>query len=759
MDNVNDLRPTTDSIARQTPNQQPISLSALGTRDQPTVNINVTNGLSGVSASDEREHQVVRINPNPSRRASRRTVENRSQVNQVDPNEIIPKQKEPTRPTTIRDRAMGQLAAAVERKQSEYKQFVAAATEEDARNRELVEDGIETVGEEIQYMPNNLYEPIDEDEKVQDMSQEQTSFPANEEEEFFDEDSDVSTSEYDPTGGVSISNFGEIDEEEPVYDLLEQEKEVPEVEFIDPPETSNPNVKYLISVQVENRSSEEDLDLIDMVVRDNSLEPDENDVASIYHNNGEDSFFAFYIFGGGIWTPISWKLLQLLRAGTVEEEPESAVEEIDNSYEDNDMEISVPDEEEIQDEKEPVVESAPEPKYIPEAKNVVLSTIDTNMNSSDFDVDAEDFEDITQDTEEQLTDEQIKELDHEAEKNLRSDILKKIVNAGKRVNTAQFTVSNKVVNLKQAMRNVQKVERTAKWPLMFAGRPYISSSLKGPDIALLAELEDSSDNGFGINREQARIMYEHDASPYRPVTLEAWCKTIPIADIDAVYAAMFCASMRNANYMPMVCTKDACRNAFLSDDIPIENMLKIDNEEARKRFDSIKNMELTAESSRSYESVITVINENFAVGIKMPSIFNALYEYNTLNREFINKYSSIVAVLQYIDYIYVIDPETSQFVPVGWRSYVGDYSKTYKSKIATYAKVFKEFSPTDFALMTSLINAMIMREAEIKMVTFEIPKCKCTKCGSEISASGMTARQMLFTQQRLVALATTPTES
>ena len=187
-------------------------------------------------------------------------------------------------------------------------------------------------------------------------------------------------------------------------------------------------------------------------------------------------------------------------------------------------------------------------------------------------------------------------------------------------------------------------------------------------------------------------------------------------------------------------------------------MIKIDKDETKKRFDEIRNMELTADSACSYESVITVINDNFAIGIKMPSVFNALYEYNTLNSEFITKYASIIAVLQYVDYVYYIDPETQQFQPIGWKTYHGDYTKTYKSKIATYAKIFKEFSPTDFTLMTSIIDSMVVREAESKVVILEVPEAKCPKCGADIPAHVMSARQMLFTQQRLVTLATMPIE-
>lgn len=691
MDNVQNLRRTTEDIVRSQPNQQAISLSALGTNQnanaQPTVSINTTNGLSGVqTGNDEREHQVVRINPNPvHRKVARRTIEDPSELNTVDPADIIPQKPRPAS-TTPRDRAMGELATAVQRKQQEYRDFVAQATAEDAINRDRVEDGMEEVGDEMNYMPDDLHTPIPEDQKVQTAS----SNVMSEEEDFFsDDDIEQDNSgfdmEYAPTAHARVINQNPFEES-----------------------TTTGQSDYSVVSRIQD-------------------EP----VTAPNYGYEEDTVAT--------------------RSYDVEEE---------NTMEDgySDLPFKTEDPEIVKETKTPVPVVEEEVEYTPESKSVVSSALN-EVSNTDFEIDEADFEDVTQVTDEQLTDDEIEVLEQAAERNLRSDILKKIINTGKRVNTTQFTVSNKVVSLKEAMRNVNtEVQRTATWPMMFAGRPFKASSLKGPEIAMLAEMEESNNTGFSITREQARIIYEHDVSPFRPTTLESWCKTIPLADMDNLFAALYLASLKTANYLPMVCQKNSCRHAYLSDDIPVESMVKIDKEETRKRFDEIRNMELTADSTCSYESVITVINDNFAIGIKMPSVFNALYEYNTLNSEFITKYASIIAVLQYVDYVYLIDPETQQFQPIGWKTYHGDYSKTYKSKIATYAKIFKEFSSTDFTLMTSIIDSMVVREAENKVITFEVPETKCPKCGDTIPANIMSARQMLFTQQRLVTLATMPIE-
>ena len=674
MDNVHDLKRTANDIMQDTRNQQPITLSAIGrnTYQQPAVSINATNGLQGVQDSDDnRDHQVVRINPNPAKRkVARRTIENPEDLNRIDPNEVIPHQDNKPKSTTIQDRAMSQLAAAVERKQNEYREFVKAALADDEENRERVEAGIETVNGEMQYMPNNLYTPIPEDQKVTPMDQE-------------DIDKDLGV-DYDDSGFGVDSDF-------------------------------NPTVKTRIDDFIGSNAEYDSSD-------EEEIESDDSDIVEDEEVND--------------YPPVR----EIESEEEIVEEPEPVYEEP------------------IAEEPAPVVEEETEDESIftPDSTSVVASALQDAV-PEDFAVDEADFDDVTHETEENLTDEQIEALEAAAEKNLRSDVLKKIIKAGKRVNTSQFTVSNKVVSVKDALRKTPNLERTAIWPLMYAGRPFKASPLKGPEIAMLAEF-DQMPNNFDISRDMARILYEHDASPYRPSTLEAWCKTIPLQDIDNVYAALYIASMKGANYMPMICQKESCRHAYLSEDIPFDTMVRMNNDDVKKRFESIRSMELTSESAYSYESVITVINDDFAIGIKMPSLFNILYEYNTLNNEFISKYASIIAVLQYVDYIYMIDPETSQFLPVGWKTYPGDYTKTYKSKIATYSKIFKAFSSTDFALMTSIIESMAKREQEKRDITFEVPAAHCPKCGSEIPAMPMTARRMLFTQQRLVTLVTMPIE-
>ena len=167
---------------------------------------------------------------------------------------------------------------------------------------------------------------------------------------------------------------------------------------------------------------------------------------------------------------------------------------------------------------------------------------------------------------------------------------------------------------------------------------------------------------------------------------------------------------------------------------------------------------MKADNTAKYDSVVNVINDDFAIGLKIPSIFTMVYELNSVDRPFLEKYNTIISIIQYIDYIYKINHDTMNFEPIGWKAYVGNYGKTFKSKIATYAKILKDFDSTEFSVLIALINSMLAKITDTKALEYEIPAAKCPKCGAEIPATPLAPRQLLFMRQRLVELATTPTE-
>lgn len=647
--NVNDLNRTGPKVVITQPGVTPAQ------NTQP-ININAAGGtVTGIADENQNSNrQTIKINPN--RKRVHRTVESADQIQEINPNDYIEPVSKPE-PKPIQEKYVNELAAAVTRRKQEFHEAVAKMEEEDAANRESIENGLENVGDEIQYMPNPLYTPMSEDDKIK--------APINTDNGIVSEDldDDFEDSDYDDSEEV----------EEPTHVVIHNH---------DIEEDNNPHPFAHI---VEEEAAPEEENTEDETVADN-------------------------------------------------------VEE-DSAIESEDAEI-------------PAVE---------DDKHDTLTSMDNNIShvtSDDLeDIDDNDFEEESDDEDEgsrtdPIDDEESEKLVDAAMANLRNDIMKKIVNTGRKVNASQLVVSNKVINIKDVLKNTKPVAvKTATWPLMFANRPYIASSLKGAEVALLAEQDNNSNTV--LTTTQARIIFEHDVNPYRPATLEAWAKTIPFGDLDSIFMALYVASLEGANYVPYTCDNDHCQYAWLSEDLPIDKMVKFGSDDAKKKFDSIKSMELTPDNSGAYESVVTVINDRFAVGIKMPSLFTIMYEYGALDDAFIRKYESIISVIRFIDRIYMIGDDGNLY-PVGWKKYPGDHAKTFKSKIAAYSKILKEFNTVEFSIVASLINAAVIKSnADIEYV---MPETNCPKCGNKVAESTVNPRGMLFTRQQLVRIATTYTE-
>lgn len=418
----------------------------------------------------------------------------------------------------------------------------------------------------------------------------------------------------------------------------------------------------------------------------------------------------------------------------------------DSEPDSDEVDEDIIDDEPVEEEEETIPETKPSKVEDLDTKIISVTSDDLeDIDDSDFDEEDEDtsYDDSTDDDEEQ------QRLSEAAANNLRNDIITKIINAGRKMNTSQLVVSNKVINIKDAMKNMKTTTaKTAVWPLMFANRPYIASALKGAELAMLNE--DSNNNGI-MTVPQMQILFEHDVNPNRPSTVEAWAKTIPYADLDNVFAALFMASLDGANFMPCNCSNEKCLNSWLSDDVPMEKLMHFTDDDTKKKFEKIKKMELTPENSGAYESVVTVINNNLAVGVKIPSLYTIMYEIGALDDAFVNKYESIINITRFIDRLYMID-ESGNMYPIGWKKYPGDHAKSFKSKIITYAKILKNLDPVEFGVVSTLIITM-MNNMHAN-ITYSIPKYTCPKCGHSSNEVEVSPRNLLFLRQQLVRIAT-----
>lgn len=400
------------------------------------------------------------------------------------------------------------------------------------------------------------------------------------------------------------------------------------------------------------------------------------------------------------------------------------------------------------------------------------------VDSGSVSVDDDDFEDVLDEetdsldndtstddtTSNNLTDEERQEIDRKSHEHLKSEILKKIVNAGKKYNTSSLVVTNKVVSIKDAIgREGKKLVQRGKFPLMNAGRPIEMTALSGLEIAnlanetMLAESRTGSYrvyDGFGCTPTIVNILYSHDTNPNKPATAKLWAKTIPVRDIDNLFAAVYIASLQGSNFMPRICPNEACKYSFLEELNDINNFIKFPNDKTKKKFNDIMAMPINNAESNSYESVIQIINDKYAIGLRVPSLYFYAYELAGLNDEFRSKYMTIVNLVSMIDAIYLItdDNGVPQLSRIGYKQYPADDAKNFKSKVITYSKILQEFSDRDFSILNAYIQLMGAEDTDTEL-EWSVPESKCPKCGRKIPVNTeLTARGLVFTRQQLVDL-------
>ena len=387
-------------------------------------------------------------------------------------------------------------------------------------------------------------------------------------------------------------------------------------------------------------------------------------------------------------------------------------------------------------------------------------TSDINkIDRQDMTIDPSDFSDVDDISEEEqkVVETTSDDLQNKMVEKFRAEVLEKVVGSASKLNITSFKVVKKVASLKEALKGNDGLTDTNKniatWGLLNTKRAYMSSSLTGPELVILASSDEDNNSPYVTNTRQLQVIYNHDENPYKPKTFEGWCKSIPYKDVDEIFMAVYMATYNNGNFIPFTCANEKCRNMELKDIKDIkERMVKFKNDKIKKEFEEIIKTPLTADISNGYEAVITPINNRIAIGFKLPSIYNMLVELRSVSDSFLEKYAAIVTFATYMDDIYMIDNDAGELRPIEYKKFPGDVSKTFRSKIATYSRVLNTFNPDEFNMITAYINKI--NGANDDAIKYVIPEEKCSKCGSTIEEIEVSGKYLVFIRQRLVDFAT-----
>ena len=283
----------------------------------------------------------------------------------------------------------------------------------------------------------------------------------------------------------------------------------------------------------------------------------------------------------------------------------------------------------------------------------------------------------------------------------------------------------------------------AKWALPATGITFQIKEIFGSSIEMIRTAISNNQMNTVL-----QIIYDHIVSP-KPATMEAWAKTIAFDDFDHLFMGVYIASFADSNFIQMVCDNNECKDkVFVTDNIPIMNMVKFKDDKAEKEFKALLNSD-AVNPKGLYVSEIIPISEKFAFGFTVPSIYSIYIEERYLDETFRTKYANAASIAPYVDNIYYIDQENSQLTPIGYKDYPNNKAKTIKSKIVKFDKIISTLDMDEINLIRAYMAKIIESSNTLSYV---VPEATCPHCGKVIAETPTNASQAVFQRNQLSLL-------
>jgi hypothetical protein len=288
-----------------------------------------------------------------------------------------------------------------------------------------------------------------------------------------------------------------------------------------------------------------------------------------------------------------------------------------------------------------------------------------------------------------------------------------------------------------------------KWVLPAQESTVLMKEFSGAEIEKLREYSENTRSIDSLNRRY-NMIYDHIVSP-KPATFEQWLKTTPFEDVDHYFFAIYMASFKGANYLPMDCPNKSCGETFITDDINVMDMVKFDTKEAKAKFSELYQSETTPAGKGIYCTEVVPVSDKVAIEFRQPSIYN-IFEIAAIDEKTRSNYGTFLEYIPFIDSIYVIDRENSTICPIAYNTYADNAQKNTRSKILKYDQIFSSLSVDEFGIIKAYVRAIGEKSTGLRYVYPAVECPKCHQTTTEISASG---EELVFTRYQLGALVTT----
>lgn len=380
----------------------------------------------------------------------------------------------------------------------------------------------------------------------------------------------------------------------------------------------------------------------------------------------------------------------------------------------------------------PFVDEEDEDEEEVPTKNVETHEI-KDISQDSLKINEDDFDDEDDEDEETEPD------NEKVEENIRGLLKKKLKSSMNVIDMNSFTIAKEPVTITNALSTIPSNAHIANWALTASETTISVKEFKGTELDNI--MERSGLNRYAEQDRIFKIIYDHIVTADKPI-YDTWRKTFNFFDMDDLYFAIYIACFENANYMPYQCPK--CKHAFVSDNLPIEDLIKFKNKDSENKIKNILINNLT--QPKKFEVEIVQVSNDYAIGLKEPSLYDIVFQNAILDENFVRKYSDLLTITSFIDSIYVIDREKSQLRPIELKVYENNEAKTIKSKIRRFAKIIQTLSSDQYQQLSEYISAIGKNYDDVKYV---IPETTCPKCGEKISEEEVDSRNLVFIRHQL----------
>lgn len=364
-----------------------------------------------------------------------------------------------------------------------------------------------------------------------------------------------------------------------------------------------------------------------------------------------------------------------------------------------------------------------------EEKKVVVKETPKTSNMT---IDEKDFED-DDDEEEKLEDENVQE-------EIRGILKDKLNTSMNKIDLKSFTIKKSPIPITTALSYADN-KFVADWVLTASETAISMSEFKGAELDNLIERTQAAGNRAAQQDRIFKLIYDHITNPDKPI-YDTWKKTFNFYDLEDLYFAIYMASYQNANYMPYQCPE--CKNTFVSENIPIDKLVKYENKEAEAKVKKILAENIT--QGKEFEVELVQISNDYVVGLKEPSLYDIVFQNSLLDEAFVAKYTDVLSTVAFIDSIYVINRQDNSIAPIELVKYEKNEAKTIKSKIKRFASIINTLSSDEYQLLNECISAIGKKYTDISYV---IPEAECPKCKHHIQTEEIDSRSLLFIRHQL----------